>query len=156
MHWFWWLVIIFVALIIVNKLSEDHPAFRQVLCCIISIVYPILAIIHATDESFLPIILVGALVLSFYKYVYGIAEIVEEEGAPDVLSAILVACSDGEVTVISIIISVVISVVFAVICILPCLLLAEVSMILSLISLFIPAVYCLITTVLFFRNEYYY
>lgn len=159
MHWFWWLVIVFVALCIVNKLCEDNPGFRHVLCCIIALVYPIMAIINVNDpdgSAFMIWALLGPIVLAFYKYVYGIAEMMENDGAGDVLGTILASLDSDEVTVISIIISVVISVVFAAIPIGLTLLCAITfgSKVLACVVMFVPFVYCLICAVRFFRDEY--
>ena len=159
MHWFWWLVIVFVALCIVNKLCEDNPGFRHVLCCIIALAYPIMAIINVNDpdgSAFMIWALLGPIVLAFYKYVYGIAEMMENDGAGDVLGTILASLDSDEVTVVSIIISVVISVVFAAIPIGLTLLCAITfgSKVLACVVMFVPFVYCLICAVRYFRDEY--
>ena len=159
MAWYWWVIIVFVALCIVNKLCEDNPGFRHVLCCIIALVYPIMAIINVNDpdgSAFMIWALLGPIVLAFYKYVYGIAEMMENDGAGDFLGTILASLDSDEVTVISIIISVVISVVFAAIPIGLTLLCAITfgSKFLACVVMFVPFVYCLICAVRYFRDEY--
>ena len=159
MAWSWWVIIVFVALCIVNKLCEDNPGFRHVLCCIIALVYPIMAIINVNDpdgSAFMIWALLGPIVLAFYKYVYGIAEMMENDGSGDFLGTILASLDSDEVTVISIIISVVISVVFAAIPIGLTLLCAITfgSKVLACVVMFVPFVYCLICAVRFFRDEY--
>ena len=159
MAWYWWVIIVFVALYIVNRLCEDNPGFRHVLCCIIALVYPIMAIINVNDpdgSAFLIWALAGPIVLAFYKYVYGISEMMQNDGSGDFLGAILASLDSDEVTVVSIIISVVISVVFAAIPIGLTLLCAIGlgSKFLACVVMFVPFVYCLICTVRYFRDEY--
>ena len=110
MHWFWWVVIAFAAICVLNKVCEEYPAFRQVFCCVIAVAYPILMFIFPEKE--MVILFSGALMLGFYKYVFGMAEILEEEGPPD-LFIFFWGLSDGETSAITIIFSVISTVLFA-------------------------------------------
>ena len=156
MHWFWWLVIVFVALCIVNKLCEDNPGFRHVLCCIIALVYPIMAIIKIDGDGFMIWALLGPIVLAFYKYVYNIAEMMENDGSGDIIGEFLLHFDSDEITVISVVVCVIVSIVFAAIPIGLTLLCAIAfgSKFLACVVLFVPFVYCIICAVRFFREQY--
>ena len=52
MAWYWWVIIGFVALFVFGKLCEERPGFRNVLCCLITLAYPIMAIINIDSEGF--------------------------------------------------------------------------------------------------------
>ncbi len=150
MHWIWWVLIIFVALFIVNKLSEDRPGFRHVLCSVIGVVYPIIFLID--QEKFGWLLFVGPLAIGFYKYVYGLAETLENEGSGDLLGNLICIFSDDELTVVSIIVSVIISALFAAVAIIPVAFFTDFSLILAGIWLFVPAVYCIFCAVRYFRE----
>lgn len=158
MHWFWWVVIVFVALCIVNKICEDKPGFRHVLCCIIALVYPIMAIIHVNDpdgSAFLIWAFVGPVVLAFYKFVYGIVEMMENDGSGDIIGEIFISWFDDAASAAAIVVSVIISVVFAAIPIgLTALCASSGSKFLTSVVLFVPFIYCLIGAIRFFRDEY--
>lgn len=151
MHWFWWVVIVFAAICVLNKVCEEYPAFRQVFCCVIAVAYPILMFVFPEKE--MVILFSGALMLGFYKYVFGMAEILEEEGPPD-LFIFFWGLSDGETSAITIIFSVISTVLFAAVAIVPIALLTDVSLFLARVWTFAPAVYCIVTSVLYFRNNY--
>lgn len=151
MGWFWWLIIFFAAICILNFICQENPAFRQVFCCIIAVAYPILMFIF--PEQNVAILIIGALALGFYKYLFGIAEIMEEEGPPDIF-IIFWSLSDTEEGVVMIIFSIISILLFAGVAIIPVAILMDISMVLAGIWLFVPAVYCIITTVIFFREQY--
>ena len=151
MHWFWWAVIAFAAVCILNFVCQENPAFRQVFCCIIAVVYPVLMLIF--QEQSMTILIIGTLALGFYKYVFGLAEIMEEEGPPDIFT-MFAAMSDGEITVITVLFSIVSALIFAAVAIIPIAFLMDISEFLAMIWIFAPAVYCIVTTVLFFRENY--
>ena len=150
MHWIWWVLIIFAALFIVNKICEDNPGFRHILCSIIAVVYPIVFMID--EEKFYWVFFVGPLAIGFYKYVYGLAEAVENEGVGDLLGNLLFIFSDEGMSVISIIISVIISGIFAAVAIIPVAFLTDFSFTLARIWLFVPAAYCIFCAVRYFRE----
>lgn len=152
MHWFWWVLIIFVAFSIINKICEENHGFRQVLCCIIAVAYPILTLVFAEHSTLF--LIFGALLLGIYKYVYGIAEYLEDEGPPDIFS-FFKFFSDGELSVLAIIFSIVSAILFAAVAVVPVAFFTDVSMVLATIWLFVPAVYCIVTTVLYFRDSDY-
>ncbi len=156
MHWFWWVVIVYVALVVINKLCEDNPGFRHVFCCIISLVYPIMTIINLDDpeSSFAIWLIFGALTVAFYKFVYGLVELIENEGSGDIIGAMFYIWFESEVNVLTVGVSVVISVVFAAIPIGLFFLFRELSTFLACITLFLPLVYCIIGAVRYFREEY--
>lgn len=150
MHWIWWVLIIFVALFIVNKLSEDRPGFRHILCSIIGVVYPIVFLID--QDKFGWLLFVGPLAIGFYKYVYGLAEMLENDGAGDIIGTLFVTFTDGEVTVVSIIVSVIVSALFAAVAIIPVAFFTDFSLILAGIWLFVTAVYCIFCAVRYFKE----
>ncbi len=150
MHWIWWTLIIFAALFIVNKLSEDRPGFRHILCSIIGLVYPILFLID--QEKFGWLLFIGPLAIGFYKYVYGLAEAIENEGAGDLLGNLICIFSDDEATVVSVIVSIVISAAFAAVAIVPVAFFTDFSLTLAAIWLFVPAAYCIFSAVRYFKD----
>ncbi len=156
MHWFWWVVIVYVALIILNALCTDNPGFRHVLCCIMSIVYPIITIVNLDDpdSSFALWAIFGPLTVAFYKFVYGLAEMIENDGSGDVIGTFFILWTNEEVTVLSIIISIVVCVVFAAIPIALFFIFREFSNFLACVSLFLPFIYCLIGAIRYFGEEY--
>ena len=151
MDWYWWLLIFFGGICILNWICQENPAFRQVFCCIIAVVYPILMFIF--PEQDVAILIIGALALGFYKYLFGMAEIMEEEGPPDIF-IIFWSLSDTEEGVVMIIFSLISILLFAGVAIIPFAMLLDVSMVLACIWLFVPAIYCIITTVIYFREQY--
>ena len=150
MHWIWWVLIIFAALFIVNKISEDNPGFRHILCSIIGVVYPILFLIN--EEKFYWVFFVGPLAIGFYKYVYGLSEAIENDGVGDLLGNLLFIFEDEGVTVLSIVISVIISGLFAAVAIIPVAFFTDFSFTLARIWLFVPAAYCIFCAVRYFKD----
>ncbi len=156
MHWFWWVVIVYVALFIVNKLCEDNPGFRHILCCVLSLAYPILVIVNleAPNDSAMLFAIFGPLVVSFYKFVYGLAEMLENDGAGDIIGTAFILASNEEVTVVSIIVSIVVCVVFSAIPIALFFICRGFSTFLACVTLFVPLAYCVFCAIRYFRDEY--
>ena len=165
MHWFWWVVIGFVAVFVLGKLCEDRPGFRNVLCCIITLVYPILAIVNIENEEFgfVGWAIVGCIIWAYYKFVYDFAESVEDRDFHGDIVLQLIENVDAlswiyggaEISpVVAVIVSIIIAVVCAIIPLALVLVVVEVSAVLSCIMLFIPFVYSLICTIMYFQEEY--
>ena len=166
MQWFWWVVIGFAVVFSLGKLCEDRPGFRNVLCCIIALVYPILALINIDnpDNSFMAWALLGPVVLAYYKFVYDFAEKLEGESDGDILFDLVANIEwlgwifdiDNPTGLLAIIVSIVLAVIFAAIPIALTMVCALVlgSKVLAGIALFVPFVYCVICTIRFFQDEY--
>lgn len=162
MHWFWWVVIGFVAMFILGKLCEDRPGFRNVLCCIIALAYPILAIVTIDSEKFgfVGWAILGPIVLAYYKFVYDFAERLDGESDGDLIFSLFENVDffswifDIDSSFIALVVSVVLAIIFAVIPIALVFVFAQFSVVLSCIMLFVPFVYCLFCTIRYFRENY--
>ena len=163
MHWFWWVVIGFASMFILGHLCEDRPGFRNVLCCLIALAYPILAIININSDGsgFILWTIFGTIAVAYYKFVYDFAERLEEGGSDgDLLFSLFENIEwfswifEIESNFVGLLVSIVIAVIFAVIPIALVLVFASFSVVLSCIALFLPFLYCIICTVRFFRDEY--
>lgn len=165
MHWFWWVVIGLAAMFVLGHLCEDRPGVRNVICCLIALAFPIMAIINIESEGFgfVGWTIVGAIVWAYYKFVYDFAESVEDRDFHgdivlqaianfDALSWIYGGAELGPV--VAVIVSIVIALICAAIPVALVFVFAEVSVVLSCIMLFLPFVYSIICTIIYFREEY--
>lgn len=165
MHWFWWVVIGLVAMFVLGHLCEERPGVRNVICCLIALAFPIVAIINIDSEGFGfgGWTIVGCIVWAYYKFVYDFAESVEDRDFHgdivlqfianfDALSWIYGGTEIGPV--VAVIVAIVIAIICAAIPIALVFVFAELSVVLSCIMLFLPFVYSLICTIRFFRDEY--
>lgn len=151
---FWLIVGVLVALGLVNYFCEENPSFREIVCIVIAIAYPIISFFFNEDEQFV-VIVVGALILSVYKYLYAIPDAMDNDEPNDFLMALARSLSPSESEFVIVVICIVVCVVFAIITLLPtliCILIG--SKFLYYISLFVPAVYCLVTGIPVISENY--
>ena len=115
--------------------------------CLISVLYPILALVFR--DSVVAIILLGPLALGLYRYVLGLRGMVKGEAPPDIFSCFFRSCN-GRVSVRDAFFALVAVILFMAISLLPVRILLDFSMPMAKVALFIPTAYCIVTTALFF------
>ena len=151
---FWWIVGALVVLGIINHFCEESPAFREVISIIIAVAYPIISF-FVDEESQFVVVVVGALILSVYKYLYAIPDIMDDEEPNDFLLNLARSLTDAESNFVVVVICIVVCVVFAIVALLPAILCILIdAKFLYYIALFIPAVYCIITGIPVIQDSY--
>ena len=144
MAWYWWVIIVFVALFVFGKLCEERPGFRNVLCCLITLAYPIMAIINIDSEGFgfVGWTILGCVVFAYYKFVYDFAERMEGSSDGDLIFSIIENIGwlswvfEIESEFVFLLISIVLAIIFAAIPLALVFVFAEISVVLSCIMLF--------------------
>ena len=155
MEWYWWVIIIYAGLWIFSKIAasmlQGNSILRHIISIGIAVAYPIIALCNQDDS--LLIIVIGAFALGMFKYVCN-PDVWEGDGPSDFLVEIALSITGSENGFIWILM-ILLAAVFGALMLLPTLLFIWLEWdFMIAVSLFFPAVYCIITAVISFREDY--
>ena len=125
----------------------SYPRLHALGACLISLLYPLLAILMR--DAVFQIMLIGTLLLGAYRYLLGIG-IILRGGMPDLLAFLFVPCK-GRWGLRALVLAIPAALMFAALMLLPARILLDVSVDLAKPAFFAPAVYCAVTAWLLFR-----